>query len=219
MNEKLCYNRGMKYAIFDFNGTILDDFAVSLKCINFLLAKYLNEGPIDRQRYLEVFTFPVIDYYRALGFDFDRLDYDDICVDFISKYESLKDEYRLMEGAVSLFEHLKAQGYRLAIISASKEDKLRKQCDELGISGYFETILGTKDIKGGLKEDIAFNYMQDKNPSDCIYIGDTLADLKIADALGIRCYLLGDSHQSKSRLLEKCANVYDSLKEIETCLE
>lgn len=209
----------MKYAIFDFNGTILDDFAVSLKCINFLLKKYLNKEPIDQKRYLEVFTFPVIDYYRELGFDFEKLDYDEICVDFIDKYESLKDEYRLMDGAVSLFEKLKAKGFHLAIVSASREDKLIKQCNELGISGYFEAILGTKDIKGGLKEDVAVNYMRGKNPADCILIGDTLADLDIAEKLGIKCYLLGNSHQSKDRLLKRCADVYDSLKEIETCLE
>ena len=76
----------MKYIVFDVNGTILDDAEVTLKCLNKLIVKYLHEDPIDMAVYLEVFDFPVQDYYEKLGFDFEALDYDLISKEFMDLY-------------------------------------------------------------------------------------------------------------------------------------
>ena len=209
----------MKYIVFDFNGTILDDAEVTLKCLNKLIVKYLHEDPIDMAAYLEVFDFPVQDYYEKLGFDFEVLDYDLISKEFMDLYESYKDEYQLMDGIIDLLEDVKKKGYEAYILSASEKKRLKIQCDELKISGYFKDILGTDNIKGGLKSDIALKFIKDKDPKDGLMIGDTLADLKIAELMGVKCLLLADSHQSKRRLREAHDEVYDSLKEIKECIK
>ena len=54
----------MKYIIFDFNGTILDDVDVNIECINQIAKKYLNREPVKKEEYLNIFDFPVIDYYK-----------------------------------------------------------------------------------------------------------------------------------------------------------
>ncbi|MCR5299274.1 MAG: HAD family hydrolase, partial [Erysipelotrichaceae bacterium] len=61
----------VKTFIFDFNGTVLDDIDHSLDCINTLLTKYRIREPLSLDEYRHIFTFPVIDYYRKAGFDFD----------------------------------------------------------------------------------------------------------------------------------------------------
>lgn len=60
----------IKHIIWDWNGTLLDDVGLSLEAINIVLARY-NLPPLRKERYLEIFTFPVIEYYRELGFNFE----------------------------------------------------------------------------------------------------------------------------------------------------
>ncbi|MBR2577437.1 MAG: HAD hydrolase-like protein, partial [Erysipelotrichaceae bacterium] len=61
------YNVSMKYVIFDFNGTVVDDLDLSLACINRTIEKYLDRGPLSKEEYYEVFTSPIKRYYEKAG--------------------------------------------------------------------------------------------------------------------------------------------------------
>jgi phosphoglycolate phosphatase len=54
--------------IWDWNGTLLNDVEVAINSINRLLYDR-NLVPLTLERYLDVFTFPVQDYYEVIGFD------------------------------------------------------------------------------------------------------------------------------------------------------
>ena len=56
------------YILWDWNGTIVDDLNINFKIINQLL-KERNLPTITLQRYKEIFTFPIIEFYRSAGFD------------------------------------------------------------------------------------------------------------------------------------------------------
>ena len=49
----------MKYVVFDFNGTILDDVKVGLKAENVCIKKFLKRPPMELDEYLHSFTFSV----------------------------------------------------------------------------------------------------------------------------------------------------------------
>ncbi|MBR7160424.1 MAG: hypothetical protein IKD20_05250 [Clostridia bacterium] len=59
-----------KCIIYDWNGTLLNDVDLCYDLLLVLLDKY-GLPRISMDRYKEVFTFPIIDYYRAVGFNFD----------------------------------------------------------------------------------------------------------------------------------------------------
>ena len=50
---------------------------------------------IDHNHYTEIFGFPVIDYYRRLGFDFEDESFEIIGTEFIDGYEAHKFELEL----------------------------------------------------------------------------------------------------------------------------
>ena len=50
----------MKYVIFDFNGTLVDDIDLCITSLNILVKKYLNRDTVTRKEYKDVFGFPVI---------------------------------------------------------------------------------------------------------------------------------------------------------------
>ena len=55
--------------LWDWNGTLLDDVNIAIDAINQLLLDR-NLVQLTLERYLDVFTFPVCDYYELIGFDF-----------------------------------------------------------------------------------------------------------------------------------------------------
>ena len=50
-----------EYIIWDWNGTLMDDSAASLRAMNKVLEKYGLER-LSNKRYMDIFTFPVVDY-------------------------------------------------------------------------------------------------------------------------------------------------------------
>lgn len=204
----------MKYIIFDFNGTILDDVGVGIKCINRMIDKYLDRPHLTKEEYRNLFDFPVIDYYRHVGFDFNKYSFEVIGREWMDYYEASKDEYHLVEGVKEILQDNLEKGYHNIILSASQIDNLKRQCQELGIIQYFDEILGIDDIYAGSKEFIAKQWIKDKDPNECFLIGDTSHDLSVAQAIGVRCALVAKGHQSKERLLKFTNNVYDDIREV-----
>ena len=57
------------YIIWDWNGTLLDDVETNLRTANRMLARRNLPVIGNTDRYREMFSFPVIDFYRKAGFD------------------------------------------------------------------------------------------------------------------------------------------------------
>ena len=64
-----------RHVIWDWNGTLLDDAWLCVEVMNALLTPH-RLPPLDAARYQALFSFPVRDYYRRLGFDFDAESFD-----------------------------------------------------------------------------------------------------------------------------------------------
>jgi hypothetical protein len=58
-----------KNIIWDWNGTLLNDITICIKSMNILL-KERTLPLISEDKYRDIFTFPVRNYYEQLGFDF-----------------------------------------------------------------------------------------------------------------------------------------------------
>jgi phosphoglycolate phosphatase len=73
MSEK---NESLPFSsiIWDWNGTLLNDIDFCVKTINNLLIKR-GLPKLSNGNYREVFSFPVKDYYRKIGFDFSKEDF------------------------------------------------------------------------------------------------------------------------------------------------
>lgn len=92
---------------------------------------------------------------------------------------------------------------------------MKKQLKELEIEEYFDEVLGIDNILAGSKVDIALNWIKDKDPKECIMLGDTLHDLEVSRAMGIDCVLIANGHQAKEVLTEKYDKVVDDIRQVE----
>ena len=52
------------------------------------------------------------------------------------------------------------------------------------------------------------------DPADILYVGDTLHDGEVAQAMGVECVLVSHGHQNRHRLSQAGLTVVDSLDEV-----
>jgi len=210
----------MKYVVFDFNGTVLDDVMVGLKAENFCIEKYLQRKPMELDEYLHSFTFPVKLYYEKIGFKWDEgYTYEEVGALWFKKYKEYKDEYKVFDGVIDILNKSHELGYKNILLSASSLVELKIQLKELGISEYFDEVLGIDNIYAESKIQIAKAWIKGKDPNDCMFIGDSLHDLDSAKAMNItNCVLVARGHQAKDILVKNHNNVVDDIREVKLCV-
>lgn len=205
----------MKYLhiVWDFNGTIIDDVEIGILSVNPLLkARGLAEiESVDS--YKELFDFPIIDYYRALGFDFDSEPYEKIAVEWIDNYKSQSKRAGLVDGVADVLEYATDHGIGNMILSASEKEMLINKLKELKIADKFECFLALDNIYAHSKLDIAKEYFKDKNKGNYLMVGDTVHDAEVAKAVGIDAVLVACGHQSYERLSGTGLRVFETMND------
>ena len=206
----------MDYIFFDFNGTIVDDVDICLNLLNVMLKK-CGHKEVSKDRYLEIFTFPVKKYYVLAGFNFEKDNWEELASFFIDEYKKGNKNCKLFFDIKKTLEKLKKQNKHLYILSASEKNMLLDQLEFYGIKDYFDEILGKDNIYAEGKEKIGIDFMNKmKLPKDkCVFVGDTLHDGETGDAMGINSYLIARGHQSKNVLASSNKRVFDTLEEID----
>ena len=192
----------IKHLFFDFNGTIIDDVDLCLELLNDILRNQ-NKPLVDKKRYKEVFKFPIKQYYIDAGVDFEIESYESLAIEFVKKYQPRSlSECKLYDGCVDAFKKLNEMGVSIYILSASYRTNLLEQTDYYDITKYFKDILGIDNIHAASKVHIGINYMNENNinPDEAAFIGDTLHDYEVANAMGVKCYLVECGHQSREVL-------------------
>jgi len=204
----------LEWIIWDWNGTLLDDVDLCLRALNALCLKR-GLKTVTLEEYRQHFTFPVIDYYEAVGFDFSREPFEIPAQEWISFYtERVLKESKLYDAAISTLDWLKNQGYKQAILSAHHKETLQYLVRHFGIASYFESIWGVNTFDAPGKLDIADAMVRGCgiSPQKALLVGDTLHDLEVANATNMNCVLIAAGHQSKIRLLRGGVPVLDSLE-------
>lgn len=203
----------MKYLIFDFNGTILNDTELGLECINRCIDDFLNRDHLSLKEYRNIFTFPVKHYYEVVGFDFDVLSWEEVGRKWMDYYEAGFDNCQLYDGIKEILIKNHLLGNKNIVLSASKLDMLKGQLDKLDILDMFDEVLGIDNIYATSKLPIGLEFIKDKDPNECLMIGDTLHDGEVARAMGVECVLVARGHQSKDVLCQSGLRVYDDIRE------
>ena len=209
-----------KYIIWDFNGTVIDDVEIGIKSVNPLLLSRGLKTIDSLEDYHRAFTFPIKEYYRNLGFDFNSEPYEKIAHEWVANYEALTGEIHLVDGVCELVDALAAQGAKQMILSASEGKLLTRQLESFGIKDKFSKILSLDNIYAHSKVDIAKEYFESvQDKSEYLMIGDTDHDADVARAVGIDAVLVACGHMSRERLEETGFPVYDDMTELHKAIE
>lgn len=209
----------IKNIVFDFNGTILDDVDVSVDALNACIKKFLPHiKEVSNEYYLENFAFPVGKFYEGIGFDFSKINYDELSTFFIDYYESRAfNECNLFPGMKDLLKTLKEKGFRLYILTATFYDLLIRQLKKYEIYDYFDGLIAQDNKYAGSKVEKAKLYFTTNNiiPAESIMIGDTTHDIEVANELNMaRVISFSKGHNSYKRLKDYNEYVIDDYSQL-----
>lgn len=210
----------LHHVVWDWNGTLLDDTWLCIDVMNGLLAER-DMPQLTRERYHEIFDFPVIEYYRRLGFDFTRDPFEVIGAEFIRRYEQRRHEAALHQGARTALLYIGNHGLSQSVLSAYRHDTLVELLAHHGVRDFFCGVLGSDNVYAYGKLEQGRRWIRELglDPPSVVLIGDTRHDFEVAHAMGCRCLLVADGYHPRARLAGLGAPVLDALEEVPAWLQ
>lgn len=213
--------KDIQYIIWDWNGTLLNDVSLCITAINHLLSQEGIPTVLNKEAYQKVFQFPIIQYYEKLGFDFTKSSFDTLSNQYMAYYQPKSLQCELHEGAYDVLANFHKQGYKQAILSASKLENLLIQVRQYDITKYFDHILGLDNIHAHSKLQLAKNFFSSLHidKEHVVVIGDSVHDSEVAKQLGCHCILIANGHEHKDKLLQTGCCVVDTIEEVASILK
>lgn len=192
----------MKYILWDWNGTLLDDTQAALDTLNIMLARR-GAKPIALEFFRDHFAFPCRPFYDAIGMHVEDDEWDALAKEYHDIYA--EQPKALNAETIAALERVKAAGAKQSIISALRQDLLDEVTERMGVASYMECVYGVDNLDGASKLDRALELMGHIAPEggeqpDVVLIGDALHDKEVADALKVRCVLCGQGSHAAWRL-------------------
>jgi phosphoglycolate phosphatase len=211
----------ISHILWDWNGTLVDDIDLCISVTNKLLHKN-NLQRISKETYLKQFTFPVVDFYRSIGFNFSPEKFAIIANEWISEYKKNFANQTYLNGAVhKSLNTLKKQGYKQSIFSACETSLLNYSIEKFDLHPFFHLVHGSSDNRAHGKEDLARKIITEEHvdPETSLLFGDTIHDYEVAQSTGLHCVLIANGHQEEKRLQKTGSTILKHIGEVPAYLK
>ncbi len=214
-------HRKYDLVIWDWNGTLLDDTYLCYDIANEMLVEHGFAALPDVEDYRKIFMFPVIDYYRRMGYTFETESFEVISRRFVALYAERFPAVPLQPCAKEALSAVLEAGARQVLLSATGQEKLDEQVTHFGLSRYFERVIGGSNNLAHGKADYAVDFLRESSvdPARALFIGDTDHDYEIASSIGCSCALIVSGHQTRERLAALGTTLIESLCEVPGLIE
>jgi phosphoglycolate phosphatase-like HAD superfamily hydrolase len=217
-----------KLAVFDWNGTLIDDAEACLIATNAVLAQ-AGVPSISLERYLNTLDFPIIHLYSRNGITVDDYlaNFQEYGLVWTDTYEEASKTSPLRRGTTDLLSWLQDQGVILMILSNYTQYELEAQISERHVFQYFKHISGnvdfnkqdhTRTTKSGRLKAIMdeFGY----RPEEAFIVGDSMEEPEVAKELGLTCFSVTWGSVSAERLCKSPTHhMVEELAEIKEILQ
>jgi phosphoglycolate phosphatase len=171
--------------LFDLDGTLLDSAADICAAVQQVLSAHISE-PLPFE-YLKSFVgFHLDEVFTDVLPDATREQLDDLISLYKSTYLARKHaSTRLYPGVVDTLANL---GGRKATATTKGTPTTRAVLDQFGLLSYFDHVQGTDGFPCKPAPDVLLRSIAalGANPEDCVFIGDSAADMEAGRRAGIR---------------------------------
>ncbi len=215
--------KALPLAVFDWNGTLLDDVDAWVKSCNAALSVF-NQPPRSKEEWQELYTCPIIHSYEKAGIPIDTyLEKMDLAnAAFFQAYQNeTAAGFKLRQGALELLTNLRDKGYHLTILSNHRADLLAVELEKTGVRGFFDHVCGNltdADITHKLtKTERLQRYLADLSfDESCSFIiGDSHEEPFVGRALNLPSISITGGYVSRTRLSHTTPDrIVDQLHEV-----
>lgn len=203
-----------KYILWDWNGTILDDFKYNYNIINTLLASR-NLPQVSVEKYRTVFCFPIKEFYKKIGFNCEPTEYYRLVADYQQAYEANINKIKITKGVYETIKMLHSLEIKQIIFSSCNKSTVQHQLPLYNdLASYIDEIVAQDNDLADGKESLAISWGEKTKISwkDVLIIGDTYYDQEVANNLGCDCILISSGHQYLKK--QENLHIYDTAFEI-----
>ena len=105
-------------------------------------------------------------------------------------------------------------GIGQSILSALRQDLLFRDTKKNGVFGFFDFVYGVDNLDGASKLSRGFELLEvlpEEAKRNLFFVGDTLHDAEVAEALGATPVLVDCGHQTAARLKAATSNIVPSV--------
>jgi len=206
----------IKFAFFDFDGTLAETLADLFHAVNFTLRE-LDLAERTREE-VRLFVGDGVHALLRRSLGGDHLDLHEKSLDIFDSYydQHLLDHTCLLPGVEEAIEAF--QGADLAILSNKPENFTRRISDALGITRHFPLIVGPESPE----QRKPLPYMMDRAlthfghaPHEGIFVGDTPVDVETGRRAHVHTVAVLGGFRTRSELEESTPDrIVESLHEV-----
>lgn len=181
-----------KFILFDFDGVIADSFVAAFE-VHRLICPDMKEAD-----YRAMFNGNINDWEGATHHHTDVCRHD---IDFFKEYiPRMKNEVSIVRGMDKIIEEL-AKTYILIIISSTITSPISDFIERHGLTKYFAEVMGN-DVHNSKVEKIKMVFSKYRTePAVCVFITDTLGDMREAKQAEVRAIGVAWGFQEKETLM------------------
>lgn len=183
-----------KVAVFDYDGVIVDSFTASHPIVQ-------DVWGYDEDRYRANFEG------NAYGTDKPELPPEERAVEeerlrqFVERYSVHHDSLGVFDGMHEVIAEL-AGKYTLVIVSSTTDDAINRVLARTGLASYFTQVLGATTHRSKVVKLGMIMERRGVQSSDCVFITDTLGDIREARHHGIPAIGVLWGFHDRTRLLK-----------------
>ena len=164
-----------KFVLFDFDGVIADSYDLSLE----LSKKF--DGNIDEEAFRALFEGNIYDSLKKRRGE----DVTELAKKYFAEFvPRMRTEAHLVPGMDSVVTGL-AGSYTLIIVSSTPSDGIRELLSRYAVESYFAEIMGMDVHTSKIEKIGRALHAHRATASDCVFVTDTLGDIREAEAHGI----------------------------------
>jgi phosphoglycolate phosphatase-like HAD superfamily hydrolase/ADP-ribose pyrophosphatase YjhB (NUDIX family) len=170
----------IKNIIFDWSGTLADDFKPVLDATNDIFKQY-GKPPFSEADFKEKFFLPFTDFYRLYLPEATMIQLEHY---YHSSFKLLQENIPLLPHALETLDYCKKEGMKIFLLSTIHAEHYEVQADRLGVKSYFtKAYVQALDKRKTIHQLLAD---WDLEPSETIFVGDMQHDIETAKHGGIQ---------------------------------
>jgi phosphoglycolate phosphatase len=215
----------LKLVVFDCDGTLVDSQHLIVSAMSSAYAAHGMPAP-ERETVLSIVGLSLVEAFTHLGGGAADYPVQSLADGYREAFHRLRDAGAAIEplypGAAEAIASLaKRHDIALGIATGKSQRGVRLVLGHHGLIDNFVTIKTADDAPSKPNPDMVLHAMREvgASPEHTVVVGDTLFDIKMAQAAGASAIGVSWGYHSRERLREAGAVIIDSFEALEPALD